>query len=479
MIACAKHMHANHLGFGDVQQFTDFTIAVLTMNGGFSFALVAAYLLPGLGPTGQNLTRLAELGSVLRALRVPWLIAADWNMEAGLLQRSQWLAEMAGTCGGEPKVLLPQGAQITCKCGGGTLIDYMVASPVMAEYIHRVGLDDHAPWTPHAGLRLELHCKPQQVQMWTLAMPSRFRTIMHQDERGKWYREQATEQQWMQAAGAGNTIAGTIRPPWLEASRACTSDRQLDDGLGQWSARAEHCLGTAFPDHFKPSGRASWPRRVMFRPGYPDKHDREKAHPWKNKVVVWWAAASARLHEYRLLLATNKGHQQQKYLREVLSGMARTQLDLEDMGVEVQTKHMELQTHLATAHNHQPPPSSGFDATLMDLRLMQELATQGFDLARKRELQQSREAFDEWIIKSHNEGAGALHRWIGEKPKACQANRLKEGGINSSLVPPPLRRTELNGGAIVGTKPAIATTTSVRSWHSSVRRRRRLPLRPR
>eukprot|EP00975_Prorocentrum_lima_P025280 5307500-Prorocentrum_lima.AAC.1 len=59
------------------------------VRGGFVFIVV--YFHNSLGAKGLNLDLLQRLGVAVRALRLPWVIAADWQFEPGVLRASGWL----------------------------------------------------------------------------------------------------------------------------------------------------------------------------------------------------------------------------------------------------------------------------------------------------------------------------------------------------------------------------------------------------
>ena len=95
---------------------------------GGDLVYIALYLLPGLGTSGANAGRLASLTSLIQCLKVPWLIAADWNQSPGSLKDMLELWNAV--------VLLPDGnEEATCLQGKGTCIDSVVCPAAFASKI--------------------------------------------------------------------------------------------------------------------------------------------------------------------------------------------------------------------------------------------------------------------------------------------------------------------------------------------------------
>ena len=54
------------------------------------FPLIWLYLFCGVGYDDQNAGMLARVALLLASLRVPWIIAADWQMTPAELQKTEW-----------------------------------------------------------------------------------------------------------------------------------------------------------------------------------------------------------------------------------------------------------------------------------------------------------------------------------------------------------------------------------------------------
>eukprot|EP00959_Pyramimonas_sp_CCMP1952_P454010 9469218-Pyramimonas_sp.AAC.1 len=72
--------------------------------------------------TGTNLLRFHHLGALLNSLRVPWIVAGDYNMPAPVLSHSGFLTAVGGQ-------VVQASVETTCSTGEtGSHIDYLVCS---------------------------------------------------------------------------------------------------------------------------------------------------------------------------------------------------------------------------------------------------------------------------------------------------------------------------------------------------------------
>ena len=157
-------------------------------GAGYTICIVSLYLVPTIGATGENLTRLRGLGGFLYGLRCPYLVLGDFNMTPQVLAGTGWLRLVHG------KAIEPEGTDSTILQGAGRIIDFCVAAEEIAG---QVGLkpDPSTPWRPHLGLICTLRTGGMGSFCRKLAKPSRM------DEaagplRGGWqYYKNSAEQQ--------------------------------------------------------------------------------------------------------------------------------------------------------------------------------------------------------------------------------------------------------------------------------------------
>ena len=84
-------------------------------------------------------------------VKIPYVIAADWNATPEQLQEEDW-GEWLGFIRGS---IVAPAVPMTCTAGKGRVLDYVVCSPVLRTLIS-IELDFETPWTPHIGLQIEV-----------------------------------------------------------------------------------------------------------------------------------------------------------------------------------------------------------------------------------------------------------------------------------------------------------------------------------
>jgi len=121
------------------------------------------YFQDGCGFNGANLVMLTDLAKELKAAGLPFIIAADWNAPPGELQDTgilNWLGA---------QIVQPADAEYTCR-NGHRMLDYIICSDSLASAV-RVEIDKEAPWTPHLGLNIWLHCRPRALTHTVIRVP--------------------------------------------------------------------------------------------------------------------------------------------------------------------------------------------------------------------------------------------------------------------------------------------------------------------
>ncbi len=110
--------------------------------------LSSFYGLDGLG-VAKQIPLWTDLAMVIRAIGLPFIILADWQVTPRMLQDSGWLRVLGGT------VIAPETATnlITKRC-----IDYAVVSAELAPLVESVDVVYGARFSPHAPVRLSMKC---------------------------------------------------------------------------------------------------------------------------------------------------------------------------------------------------------------------------------------------------------------------------------------------------------------------------------
>ena len=75
--------------------FDGFLPIVINMTG-YSILFVYLYGHPSIGMGGANKLRVGSLGGLLKAIRLPWIVAGDFNMSPDALKASNVAKELDG-----------------------------------------------------------------------------------------------------------------------------------------------------------------------------------------------------------------------------------------------------------------------------------------------------------------------------------------------------------------------------------------------
>eukprot|EP00973_Karenia_brevis_P045569 6310607-Karenia_brevis.AAC.1 len=122
------------------------SLAMVQMAGIGWMAFFSLYLW-----TGQDLKHVGNAAILdvvadwVAKLRLPWLVAADWQNEPRHLESSPWNQELHG------HVFFPVGPCGTCRTGHGTerTIDYFWGDQRLAGLLDTPLIQTQAPYTPH------------------------------------------------------------------------------------------------------------------------------------------------------------------------------------------------------------------------------------------------------------------------------------------------------------------------------------------
>jgi len=146
--------------------FTDFVPIQFRVNQ-ITFTIICVYLTASIGLKGENIRKLAMLGSFVNTLRGPWLAIGDWNLLHTVLTRSNWIDEVKAC------VRVPEDTSYTCRRGSGRMIDYAVMSRDAVPFIE-ISSDDTGDFKDHFGLKVKINMSPEVALCRSLALPKAF-----------------------------------------------------------------------------------------------------------------------------------------------------------------------------------------------------------------------------------------------------------------------------------------------------------------
>ena len=132
----SQHMMDSHYGL-------DWAATELRVKGA-TIALVSLYLTCGIGLSGINLEKLAQVLLFIKMIGYPTLIGADWNMTPEEL--------IAWCVKNDMYIITPADLQHTCDTG--RMLDYFVATRSMKSMLSQAKGYQAVPWGTHVGFGL-------------------------------------------------------------------------------------------------------------------------------------------------------------------------------------------------------------------------------------------------------------------------------------------------------------------------------------
>jgi hypothetical protein len=133
-------------------QHRDISYALVHLEK-MQFVVINAYLHANIGCEGINLQKLSFVAKIIKVLRMPFMVAADWNVTPEELLQSVWIRQAKG-------VVIKPPVENTCNAGRGAMLDFVVASPECAELIEAIEVDYDGSWRPHFGYIVKIKGKP-------------------------------------------------------------------------------------------------------------------------------------------------------------------------------------------------------------------------------------------------------------------------------------------------------------------------------
>jgi len=147
--------------------FWDFTPISWRLRGR-NLVPVMCYLTCTIKYTGDNITKMNQIGSFVRSLKDIWVLAGDFNLTPEEMVKTGWLDKIGGT------IIVPHNTMYTCTAGQARILDYIII-PTGAEIFFRnlLAVEDGA-WTSHLGLELDIDVDPLAAVCWSLRLPQPF-----------------------------------------------------------------------------------------------------------------------------------------------------------------------------------------------------------------------------------------------------------------------------------------------------------------
>jgi len=110
----------------------------------------AVHIYAGYCRHGQHAEQLARIASDTNGGKTPFIWMSDFNRSPDDIAKLGWLEDLNAV------IIRPTGDDVSCTHLGGSVIDYVIISAVLAQYVRACEYICAAPWSPHYGFTLEL-----------------------------------------------------------------------------------------------------------------------------------------------------------------------------------------------------------------------------------------------------------------------------------------------------------------------------------
>ena len=429
-----KHLHFSSMQIKEggkektVQEMVGLDWAgVLLKLKGVTIFFISAYLTCGIGAAGINVKKLSGMIQKILELGLPFIVAADWNMEPAELEMSGFLHQTGG------QIMTPQGVRTTCR--SGRLLDYLVVSPRVRPLVRSIQPVMNLPWTTHLGLRLQLRRTTRQAMMRQLCCPKRISDnkepvgeLEDRSSDASWGRPGETYALGIQGKQT-NQLEGTVlecinNDAWTAGEQYARWSRKLEDFLLD-------CQGKSGRQYH---GRGQFPKfRVL--PAFAKQATSEITPGGKEATM--WCSAAARLADWRRALGStvncNSDHlwMLENFFWQLLQDV-RTHLEslspVEDSVIfeDMTSWKARLENCLAAAIGN---------ADVVSLASLEEEARGWATKADYRRTQQIRHKVINWVANACDSNMKGAHRWIKkEETFAPDTDELRNGKVAKDMV---------------------------------------------
>ena len=121
--------------------------------------VISAYFWCSEGWSDRNIALMQHIACKVAQLHVPWILAADVNMEPEVFGQGYWFAALQGV------IVAPDGVLGTCATGEQhRKYDYFVVHPELEKCIESVATMHDYPSSPHKPVKLTLRLVPNTYQ---------------------------------------------------------------------------------------------------------------------------------------------------------------------------------------------------------------------------------------------------------------------------------------------------------------------------
>ncbi|CAK0911512.1 unnamed protein product, partial [Prorocentrum cordatum] len=365
---CATSVHlqgANHQSvFQDALQ--DVSVVLWRFQGG-TFAFIVCYLDCSIGLVGTNARKMTTIARVAKSLGIPWCSVGDFSATPEELARSGWLLTL------KPRILTPEGVNITCTSGKGRMLDYVVVPDSFRPCLKRVKPVQKLPRGPHIGLNILVTARPAAVMLRAPVLPVPLEVpagevhapkgvkrcqrdrqrhaelqqakeecdqlqegdLLNDDEGHlledtytQWRPQQCNDHvcsPWTECATEAQERAGTHIPAGedVQASIACQMDPYMAQALavqyGYWAEAAEAQLAELCGTVSRDRARRGQAVKYQWRKAQEQTADSQFGHACAQDIGGKWASLHARVQEQLIALGRHRHTEYQRKVQDIVS----------------------------------------------------------------------------------------------------------------------------------------------------------------
>jgi hypothetical protein len=354
------------------------------------------------------------LRQVARSTRhgtIPFVLVADFNVDAGVLEAEELIADM------DAVVVRPQGGAVSCHQGRGSLIDMVVASRAVVPLLEDVRLEPSVPWNPHDAIRITVRKCAKGIMTRRLMRPRGFDDPVVTKESGRPYNlgwDQAMRLAKEQVEGAVNDLINddTSQKTLMEKCGAGQHAIEVTRRLAVWSRAAElqalAARGVPLGSEAAEAalGRGQRPRIVTVRV-MPKRcsTSAQRITGGYTEEARLWATLRAGLARLRVAVVHGGGATRCSATASLIELAAGVGASADKAWATVRNPENEAAARLAAWRACTPGAAEAeIDAAMA---LMERLEKAEVDRAGK----EANRRWHAWVAWSLRNGAGAAHRW--------------------------------------------------------------------
>ena len=380
--------------------------AALLRLKGSTILIITSYLTHSIGLAAENLVLLEQLLVLIKAVGLPVIMCADWQMHPSMLIESDW-PRRANLVLAEPP-----GQKATCNINldKASYLDFFLVSPQLLPLV-TVEPFLSAPWKTHLSLRLTLHARPHQFMAPIMRIPKKLPALPLMDGKhifleDTWKEAERLAQDHISKHAPISGVIG-LGPHLLQKLPHAQQSLSKDFALASTKAECYTCLAAKIPQDqiHRFLGRGHMPSVVVkspFQRNYgSSKFHCRKCDTWTRleTVLTWLTGAQ---------LLTNA------HLSKCVLDMRRMLPDIEFAWEKIRKHGCPLAAWSSWISNLTAGGLSqqltGYTGERVQVWLQRAIAQKQHAINER--VKNARRGFKSWLYSSLKQGAAVAHAYV-------------------------------------------------------------------